>query len=55
MDRPADVVALAVAIAGGELDALSGRYLRAGVDTPQSLRELVARGPGPDERRLRVV
>ncbi|PYF99787.1 Short-chain dehydrogenase [Georgenia satyanarayanai] len=52
---PADVVALVVALARGDLDALSGCYVRAGADTPESLRELVARGLGPEERRLRVV
>lgn len=52
---PADVVALVVALARGDLDALSGCYVRAGADTPESLRELVAGGLGPDERRLRVV
>ncbi|WP_324653097.1 SDR family NAD(P)-dependent oxidoreductase [Georgenia sp. H159] len=53
--EPAEVVALAVSVARGELDALSGCYLRAGADTPESLRALAARGLGPDERRLRVV
>ncbi len=52
---PAEVVALVVALARGELDALSGCYVRAGTDTPESLRELVARGLSADERRLRVV
>lgn len=36
--NPAAVVELLVAIARGELDALSGRFLRAGIDTPASLR-----------------
>ncbi|HLT83664.1 MAG TPA: SDR family NAD(P)-dependent oxidoreductase [Phototrophicaceae bacterium] len=53
--EPADVVELVAALAGGGLDALSGCYVRVGADTPESLRELVARGLGPDERRLRVV
>ncbi|MFC4556410.1 SDR family NAD(P)-dependent oxidoreductase [Georgenia faecalis] len=51
----AAVVDLCVAIARGELDALSGCYLRAGADTVESLRALVSRGLSPDERRLRVV
>ncbi|ABS04626.1 SDR family NAD(P)-dependent oxidoreductase [Kineococcus radiotolerans] len=34
---PADVVAMVLAIAAGELDGWSGRYLRVGVDTPGSL------------------
>lgn len=52
--EPAEVIALAVSIARGELDALSGRYVRAGADTPESLRQLAAGQLGPDERRLRV-
>ncbi|MBD8063768.1 SDR family NAD(P)-dependent oxidoreductase [Oceanitalea stevensii] len=52
---PADVVALVVTIARGEVDALSGCYVRAGTDTPDSLREMVARGLSGDERRLRIV
>lgn len=52
---PGAVVELVAAIARGELDALSGRYLRAGADTPESLRALAAAGLGPDTRRLRVV
>ncbi|GAA4285033.1 hypothetical protein GCM10022261_25640 [Brevibacterium daeguense] len=35
--NPAEVVALALALAGGDLDAWSGRYVRAGVDTAESL------------------
>lgn len=34
---PQDVVELALALASGRLDAWTGRYVRAGVDTPQSL------------------
>jgi NAD(P)-dependent dehydrogenase (short-subunit alcohol dehydrogenase family) len=45
---PADVVALAVAFADGELDALSGRFVRAGADTvawlQQHADEIVAAG-----------
>jgi 3-oxoacyl-[acyl-carrier protein] reductase len=50
---PHDLVDLVVAVAAGGLDAWSGRYLRAGVDTPASLR---AAETGLDERarRLRV-
>jgi len=33
-----DLVALVVAVARGELDAWSGCFLRAGIDTPTSLR-----------------
>ena len=35
--QPADVLALALAMAAGELDAWSGRHVRAGVDTIASL------------------
>jgi len=52
---PAEVVALVVAIARAQLDELSGRYLRAGADTPESLRTLVDGNLRPEARRLRVV
>ncbi len=47
-------VELAVAIARGELDAYSGRDLRAGIDTVDLLRA-AAPGLDPRSRRLRVV
>ncbi|MFC7405406.1 SDR family oxidoreductase [Georgenia alba] len=53
----ADVVELAVMIARGGLDELSGRYLRAGTDTPASLRFQAARGQVTADdmvRKLRV-
>ena len=50
--RPEDVVDLVVAIAAGELDAWSGRFVRAGVDTLDTLR---ATTPSGDARRLRLV
>jgi 3-oxoacyl-[acyl-carrier protein] reductase len=51
----ADVVELAVMIARGGLDELSGRYLRAGADTPASLRFQLGRGePDDSVRKLRV-
>jgi 3-oxoacyl-[acyl-carrier protein] reductase len=56
----AALVEIAVAVAGGALDAWSGCYLRAGVDTPASLRaaerSLTDDGqvPGPS-RRLGVI
>ncbi len=49
-----EVDALAVAFAGGELDAWSGRMVRAGVDTPASLAAREARGLGDGARRLRL-
>ncbi|GAA1649872.1 SDR family NAD(P)-dependent oxidoreductase [Georgenia ruanii] len=50
----ADVVELAVVIARGGLDDLSGRYLRAGTDTPASLRFRASLGELGEARRLRV-
>ena len=49
---PDDVTALVAAFAGGDLDAWSGRFVRAGVDTPESLRERAASGLGESTRRL---
>ena len=50
---PEAVAEIAAAIAAGELDALSGCYLRAGADTLADLRARAARG-APAGRRLRV-
>ncbi|MCZ2828057.1 SDR family NAD(P)-dependent oxidoreductase [Modestobacter sp. VKM Ac-2986] len=49
--RPEDVVALAVAIAAGELDQWSGRFLRAGADDLDTLRRTTPAGPA---RQLRL-
>ena len=49
---PDEVTALVLALASGELDAFSGRFVRAGVDTPESLRAMAARGLDPGERTL---
>ncbi|MEU2350803.1 SDR family NAD(P)-dependent oxidoreductase [Modestobacter sp. NPDC049651] len=49
--HPEDVVALAVAIAAGELDQWSGRFLRAGSDDLAVLRAVQ---PDGDARRLRL-
>ncbi len=49
---PEEVTALVLALASGELDAFSGRFVRAGVDTPESLRAMVARGLDTGERTL---
>jgi hypothetical protein len=48
-------VELLVAVARGELDAWSGRYLRAGVDDVPTLRAVAERGLPRDARTLRVV
>ena len=48
---PADVVALAVAIAAGELDQWSGRFLRAGADDLAVLRSTTPEGTA---RQLRL-
>ena len=50
--RPEDVVDLVVAIAAGELDHWSGRFVRAGADSVATLR---ATSPSGDARRLRLV
>jgi hypothetical protein len=50
--RPEDVVDLVVAIAAGELDRWAGRFVRAGVDSLDTLR---ATTPAGDARRLRLV
>ncbi|HYN29060.1 MAG TPA: SDR family oxidoreductase [Dermatophilaceae bacterium] len=52
---PADVVALVLALASGELDAWSGRHVRAGVDTPESLRAKAAAGLGERDRTVGLV
>ncbi|WP_374929664.1 SDR family NAD(P)-dependent oxidoreductase [Kytococcus sedentarius] len=49
--EPQDVVELALALASGELDAFSGRMVRAGADTPESLRAAAA-GLGETDRTL---
>jgi NAD(P)-dependent dehydrogenase (short-subunit alcohol dehydrogenase family) len=49
--RPEDVVALAVAIAAGELDQWSGRFFRAGVDDLDLLRATTPEGAA---RQLRL-
>jgi len=49
--RPADVVALAVSIAAGELDQWSGRFLRANADALDTLR---ATTPEGSARQLRL-
>jgi len=51
---PTDVTNLVLALAGGELDAWSGRFVRAGVDTLESLSEQARSGLDDDARRLRL-
>lgn len=48
------VTELLLALASGELDAWSGRFVRAGVDTPSSLRARAAAGLAPGDRELRL-
>jgi NAD(P)-dependent dehydrogenase (short-subunit alcohol dehydrogenase family) len=48
---PERVVELVTAIAAGELDAWSGRFLRAGADDPETVRGIT---PDGDARRLRL-
>lgn len=52
---PADVVALVAALLSGELDAWSGRMVRAGVDTAESLKRAQAKGVAPHARDVRLV
>ncbi|WP_432537602.1 SDR family NAD(P)-dependent oxidoreductase [Kineococcus arenarius] len=52
---PADVVALVLAVARGELDAWAGRLVRAGTDTPASLVAAARAGLAPRARSLDVV
>ena len=52
---PRDVVELVVAIARGDLDAWSGRFLRAGSDTLDVLRAVASRGLPDGARTLRVL
>ena len=47
---PQDVLDLALAIARGELDAWSGCFLRAGLDTPETLRAVGEAVPRPARR-----
>jgi hypothetical protein len=51
---PQEVTDLALALASGDLDAWSGRLVRAGADTPASLRARAEEGLGDDDRRLRL-
>ncbi len=49
---PAVVGELALALASGRLDAWSGRFVRAGVDTVDALEAVAARGLAPDARMV---
>jgi NAD(P)-dependent dehydrogenase (short-subunit alcohol dehydrogenase family) len=49
---PADVARLALALASGRLDDWSGRLVRAGVDTPESLVRRARAGLQPRDRTL---
>jgi 3-oxoacyl-[acyl-carrier protein] reductase len=49
------IVDLVVAVASGRLDAWSGGFLRAGVDTPESLSGAEGDGLPPTARRLRIM
>ncbi|MFK5634967.1 MULTISPECIES: SDR family NAD(P)-dependent oxidoreductase [unclassified Ornithinimicrobium] len=51
---PADVTALLLALAGGELDGFSGRMVRAGSDDLDQLRTRSSAGLGEGERMLRL-
>ncbi|RBP67821.1 short-subunit dehydrogenase [Brevibacterium sanguinis] len=49
---PSQVTELALALASGELDAFTGRYVRAGADTPESLLAEADGGLSDTARRL---
>jgi len=51
---PRDVTDLVLALAGGGLDAWSGRFVRAGIDTPVSLTERAWAGLDDSARTLRL-
>ena len=51
---PTDVTDLVLALAGGDLDAWSGRFIRVGVDTPGTLRERAGLGMDDAARTLRL-
>lgn len=53
--EPASVSELALALASGDLDAWSGRMVRAGADTPDSLRQRAALGLGERDRTVGLV
>jgi NAD(P)-dependent dehydrogenase (short-subunit alcohol dehydrogenase family) len=52
---PADVVDLALALASGDLDDWSGRMVRAGADTPASLRDRARTGLTPEARTVGLI
>lgn len=52
---PAEVTELLLALASGDLDAWSGRLVRAGLDTPSSLASRAASGLGELDRTLGLV
>lgn len=52
---PAEVTELLLAIARGELDAWSGRMVRAGTDTIESLVARAAQGLGENDRTLGLI
>ena len=49
---PTEVTDLVLGLVSGDLDAWSGRFVRAGVDTVESLRARARAGLAPDERTL---
>lgn len=49
---PAQVTDLALALASGILDAFTGRYVRAGADSEESLLAEAANGLSDSSRRL---
>jgi hypothetical protein len=52
---PEEVTDLVLALASGELDAWSGRMVRAGLDTAESLRARAAAGLRESDRTITLV
>jgi hypothetical protein len=52
---PEEVTTLLLALASGELDDWSGRLVRAGVDTVESLRGRASRGLADNDRTLGLI
>lgn len=52
---PAEVAALLLALASGELDAFSGRMVRAGADSVEALLDAAAGGLADDARMIRLL
>lgn len=52
--EPSEIAGIISAISHGELDALAGTHIRAGVDQLSELKERARQGVGPNARKLRL-